>query len=288
MMMTTGRASRPPERSPERSPERASRPPRPGETKARLFGVARVAAVALVAYAVTEALRGYLSQNAAAAAVLPGLLIEWIAGRTGVAWNDPNGPPAALGHSARRVARGASIALGLSACVVGALLVTRSGTVTKGELDVGEWLTGLVVASFVALRVELLAHGFVLRMLASSSSFWLRIACTSLLSIALSAAAGGSLATVCVRGMAGSLAGALWVVDRAGLRALGFRAAWSFLWSVVLHGSPLEITAPQGLFASKDGPGTGLFAGACLLAATVALAVIGRGRPNEVQAETTR
>ena len=243
---------------------------------------AKIAAFTLALYGASEVARSMLASNANAAAIAPAVASEWVCGRLGVAWSDPNAPPLDGKAIARRVGQGAALAAAVAAVAIAVAVATGAARVKAGSFGLVETFVGAIVPAFVAMRHELVAHGLALRILAQVRSPRVRVAALAASSAAYAFGGGATGFEIAAQAALGACTGLLWVTDRGAWRAVAAHAVWMWLTTVLLRGSVVEVAGRAGALAGPDGSGfTGLGAALALLAAFVAGALwLRRKRPE--------
>ncbi len=211
---------------------------------------ARVAAWSVGLSGLAAALGALLEAHRAGSLAVQAFVVEWGAGRLGVAWSDPTAPPPTTGDVVRRACRGALLGLGAALVTLSFALLTGGASLSRAPVNGSELLLGVVVALFSAARDELLLRGLVLR--AFRHTLPVRSALPLAVCGAVAAAArvaevpGGELrplftsvtglATLAIAALGGVCLTTLWLRDRGAWVALGAHAAWTLVTTTVLAG----------------------------------------------------
>jgi hypothetical protein len=241
------------------------RPARPlASLSPTLRDSARVAAWALGLTAGNAALAALLEQHRAGSLAAQAFVVEWGAGRLGVAWSDPDAPVPSAGSLIRRVGLGLSLGVGAALFVVAFAWGTGAAHVTVGSVSLPAVVVGVVAAIFTAVRDELLLRGLVLRAFRHSLAQGPMRGVPAQLAVCglVAAAARGAqlpdgevrsalvsvsgLATLTLAGLAGASFATLWLRDRGAWVACAAHAAWVFATTTAVSGSLLDVRWTAG------------------------------------------
>jgi hypothetical protein len=209
---------------------------------------ARIAGWALGLQTLVSALGAVLAQHRGGAVAVQALVAEWGAGRLGVAWSDPTTPPPNTRAVARRAAVGALLGAGAAAATVGFAWATRAVSFEPCAAAPSGLVMGVLVASFVAVRDELLLRGLVLRAFRHTLAPWLQLVVCGV--VAAAARAGQladthlvsfvttpeGVATLAIAGLGGVCFATLWLRERGAWTACGAHAAWAVATSTAISG----------------------------------------------------
>lgn len=232
--------------------------------------------------ATLQVLDRLLPEAALGTVVIGAVAVDLLAGRAGVRWDQDRDPeqPADYPGAARRVLRGAGIAVAAGLVVIAASaalgILDRHGEPVRLDTAV---LFALVRAAAVAVRDELLYRGLPLMASAKAGipAPAARVFASLTGAAAMALTPGVSLAGVALALGSGFLSASLWQRDRGAYAAMGARAAWILLFGSLLHGGLFDVHWHAGNLAigntSWGGP-------AWLAAAALALAgfLVGRRR----------
>jgi hypothetical protein len=186
-----------------------------------------------------------LPEAALGTVVIGAVLVDFLAGRAGVRWNEEREAEKPVDYPAlaRRVLRGAGIALGAGLAVI-ALSAALGFLDRHGEpvrLDTAV-LLALVRAAAVGVRDELLYRGVPLAAAARAGipapAARVFAALTGAAAVALQP--GVSAAGIALALGSGWLSASLWQ-SRGAFAAVGARAAWILLFGSLLHGGLFDV-----------------------------------------------
>jgi hypothetical protein len=231
-----------------------------GPNSDKLRDATKVVGWGLVLCTGVALLGAFLAQKRAGTVAAQAVLAEWGVGRLAVAWSDPNGPLPTAASVMRRAGRGALMALGAAALVLGFALAT--GAVEPAS-NVPVWpdvIVGLLMAGLMAMRDELLLRGLVIRAFKNAVSAPVLL----LICGAAAAAARYGLATAganpdpsaaweALASAVGAVAfAALWQKDRGAWLAWGAHTAWYWAMGPMIRGGWFDLRWRAGRWGGGD------------------------------------
>ena len=260
-----------------------SKKPRVVRGSERVRESARVAGWAVGLSGLVSLVGALLAQHRAGSLAVQTFAAEWGAGQLGVAWSDPEAPVPSNALLARRVARGAG--LGLLAAGTSLVFASLTGAATFGRPRATpyELLAGLAIATFLAMRDELILRGLTLRIFrhtlpplarllvcgaVAAAAHVAQLPDASLASFVTTAAGGCSLA---IAAMSGVCFGALWLHERGAWTACGAHVAWGLTTPSAISGGLWDARSATSVWGGAGGAVQGVDASGAI---TVALVLI--------------
>jgi hypothetical protein len=249
-----------------------------GLLTARLKDAAESATWTLALYAIVTAIGQALETHRAAKLAVQAFVVEWGAGRLGVAWSDPTLPVPDAAALARRAGRGALWGTAAAVFTLLFLRATGAGTFTGLVFVPSELIIAVAVAVFSAVRDELLLRGLVLRVFHHTLTPTLRVVTSGVVAAAArlgevpsaecstGRTSSAGVATLLVAGLGGACLAGVWLLDRGAWMPIGAHAAWALVTTTMLSGGL------TGFAFRTNAWGGGGFEGS--LATVAALAVI--------------
>ena len=170
-------------------------------------------------------------------------LAEWGAGRMGITWSDPLGPPPAAAQIAARIGRGTALG-GAAALTAGALaMTTRGAALRPAPPSIAILALGLFASALTAVAAELLLRGVVLRATRGLLPMWGSLFACGLVACAARFGIEGALSKlVLADGLRAVALGALWLRDRGAWVAWAANASWTWALGSVLRGGIVELS----------------------------------------------
>ncbi len=235
--------------------------------------------------ALVSALAALLSAHRAGSLAVQAFVVEWGAGRLGVAWSDPEAPPPNGRQIAARLGKGVLFGAALGLFVLGFARLTGAATFTAWTFAPSGLAVGAAVAIFSAVRDELLLRGLVLRTFRHSlggPASPVRLAVCGAVAAAARVGQLGDEPLVAVFSLSGLIALAsaalggvcfatLWLRDRGAWMAFGAHTAWALLTTTVISGGVCDARWRSGGWGGGGGlEGSGAAAVGLAAIATVA------------------
>ncbi|WP_394828906.1 CPBP family intramembrane glutamic endopeptidase [Pendulispora albinea] len=193
----------------------------------------------------------YFQKNAVGAAAIQAAITEFGAGRIGVMWSDPHAPAPSSSAIARRALRGAAFAAALAVVLLVVALLARAASLHMApQLGILALVNGLLVATLVAVRDELLLRGVILHALRGTLTRAAQLVICGLVAAAASwGSQGGAPLETVLAGLLGVGYAALWMKDRGAWMAWGAHATFHYLMATVTHGAVFDVRIAQGSWA---------------------------------------
>jgi hypothetical protein len=250
------------------------------DASATLRDAAKVVGWGLVLYGVVALIAARFSATAVGALALQMVVAEWGAGRLAVAWSDPTRDPPRAGDVARRIGRGAAMALVAAGFAVAFALATRGLSAHANAVGPSQLGIGLFSAALAAARDELLLRGIPLRAFRQIGPPPLLLlvaggaAAAAEYGLLATTPAGVHEAELVIAGLSGVVFASLWLRDRGGWLAFGAHTAWTFATGGMIGGGLFDLRASPGSWGGGDAGFVGSPAMAAALVPVAVLAVV--------------
>jgi hypothetical protein len=208
-----------------------------------LWGLTMVAAVDFVG--------SWLHERPTGAAAVQLAIAEYGAGKLGIAWSPPDTVSPTPASIAKRALRGAVLGAGAAAILWGVGVATKTLAFRLSAPSIAEIGVGLIVATLVAARDELLLRGLLIRMLAPWTKGTLVLVACAAAGVARGWFLDGMTPNAGIAAGCGAIALAcVWLVDRGAWMAVGANAAFLFASTTLGIGSSRAYAIAMGVIAA--------------------------------------